>query len=185
MADDDLGVVAGSSRRAPNPDTCRRETCDEQHRPEEYETQSFHGTGYENWRHEQFNAKNFFDNYNKIPKTPYRYFKDKADILATVRGQAFAKFDSFLGQAKSGPTSRLFNVPSLARPDWRAASAPPQSPSAPAKELAGSAQVFLVPSRHRAPGAEPSRLVCWLGKVEAGPQVAQGREWLMCPDWLA
>ena len=26
------------------------------------------------------------------PKTPYRYFKDKADILATVRGQAFAKF---------------------------------------------------------------------------------------------
>lgn len=36
-------------------------------------TQSFHGTGYENWRHEQFNAKNFFDNYNKIPKTPYRY----------------------------------------------------------------------------------------------------------------
>jgi hypothetical protein len=36
-------------------------------------TQSFHGSGYENWRHEQFNAKNFFDNYNKIPKTPYRY----------------------------------------------------------------------------------------------------------------
>ena len=26
------------------------------------------------------------------PKTPYRYFKDKADILATVRAQAFAKF---------------------------------------------------------------------------------------------
>ena len=26
------------------------------------------------------------------PKTPYRYFKDKADILATVRAQAFASF---------------------------------------------------------------------------------------------
>ena len=26
------------------------------------------------------------------PKTPYRYFKDKADILATVRAQAFEKF---------------------------------------------------------------------------------------------
>ena len=26
------------------------------------------------------------------PKTPYRYFKDKADILATVRAQAFGSF---------------------------------------------------------------------------------------------
>jgi len=33
----------------------------------------FHGTGYWNWRHEQFNAMNFFDNRDKIPKTPYRY----------------------------------------------------------------------------------------------------------------
>lgn len=33
------------------------------------------------------------------PKTPYRYFKDKADILATVRAQAFAKFADALEEA--------------------------------------------------------------------------------------
>jgi AcrR family transcriptional regulator len=39
------------------------------------------------------------------PKTPYRYFKDKADILATVRAQAFAKFGAALGQAEKAPFS--------------------------------------------------------------------------------
>lgn len=33
------------------------------------------------------------------PKTPYRYFKDKADILATVRAQAFARFSDALEEA--------------------------------------------------------------------------------------
>jgi len=33
------------------------------------------------------------------PKTPYRYFKDKADILATVRAQAFAGFADALEKA--------------------------------------------------------------------------------------
>ena len=33
------------------------------------------------------------------PKTPYRYFKDKADILATVRAQAFEKFSAALEMA--------------------------------------------------------------------------------------
>ncbi len=33
------------------------------------------------------------------PKTPYRYFKDKADILATVRAQAFAAFADALEEA--------------------------------------------------------------------------------------
>lgn len=33
------------------------------------------------------------------PKTPYRYFKDKADILATVRAQAFAAFADALEKA--------------------------------------------------------------------------------------
>ena len=33
------------------------------------------------------------------PKTPYRYFKDKADILATVRAQAFGKFADALEAA--------------------------------------------------------------------------------------
>ncbi|UYN96963.1 MAG: TetR/AcrR family transcriptional regulator [Enhydrobacter sp.] len=37
------------------------------------------------------------------PKTPYRYFKDKADILATVRAQAFAKFADALEAAAKGP----------------------------------------------------------------------------------
>ena len=36
------------------------------------------------------------------PKTPYRYFKDKADILATVRAQAFAKFSDALEKARAG-----------------------------------------------------------------------------------
>jgi AcrR family transcriptional regulator len=38
------------------------------------------------------------------PKTPYRYFKDKADILATVRAQAFAKFADTLEKARAGVT---------------------------------------------------------------------------------
>jgi AcrR family transcriptional regulator len=33
------------------------------------------------------------------PKTPYRYFKDKADILATVRAEAFGKFADTLEKA--------------------------------------------------------------------------------------
>jgi AcrR family transcriptional regulator len=39
------------------------------------------------------------------PKTPYRYFKDKADILATVRAQAFAKFADALEAASKGPAA--------------------------------------------------------------------------------
>ena len=35
------------------------------------------------------------------PKTPYRYFKDKADILSTVRAQAFAKFADALEKASA------------------------------------------------------------------------------------
>jgi AcrR family transcriptional regulator len=38
------------------------------------------------------------------PKTPYRYFKDKADILATVRAQAFGKFaDALEAAAAAAP----------------------------------------------------------------------------------
>jgi AcrR family transcriptional regulator len=37
------------------------------------------------------------------PKTPYRYFKDKADILATVRAQAFSRFAEALEKAAGGP----------------------------------------------------------------------------------
>src|SRR5262245_63796177 len=36
------------------------------------------------------------------PKTPYRYFKDKADILATVRAQAFTRFAEALEKAIAG-----------------------------------------------------------------------------------
>ncbi len=35
--------------------------------------QQFHGSGWWQWRHEQFNAKSFFDNYNNQPKSIYRY----------------------------------------------------------------------------------------------------------------
>jgi len=38
------------------------------------------------------------------PKTPYRYFKDKADILATVRAQAFGRFaDALEAAAAAAP----------------------------------------------------------------------------------
>ncbi len=41
------------------------------------------------------------------PKTPYRYFKDKADILATVRAQAFGKFaDAMEAAGKGSPAER-------------------------------------------------------------------------------
>jgi|SRR5579872_6134001 len=43
------------------------------------------------------------------PKTPYRYFKDKADILATVRAQAFGRFADALEKAaasEKGPAER-------------------------------------------------------------------------------
>ncbi|MFO1157593.1 MAG: TetR/AcrR family transcriptional regulator [Reyranellaceae bacterium] len=47
------------------------------------------------------------------PKTPYRYFKDKADILATVRAQAFANFAETLETAGAGaanPIDRMRRV---------------------------------------------------------------------------
>ena len=49
------------------------------------------------------------------PKTPYRYFKDKADILATVRAQAFGKFANALEAAATSalpgdPIARMRRV---------------------------------------------------------------------------
>lgn len=47
------------------------------------------------------------------PKTPYRYFKDKADILATVRAQAFSRFADTLGAAEAegnGPLDSMRRV---------------------------------------------------------------------------
>ena len=40
------------------------------------------------------------------PKTPYRYFKDKADILATVRAQAFGKFADALEKASAASAGK-------------------------------------------------------------------------------
>ncbi len=41
------------------------------------------------------------------PKTPYRYFKDKANILATVRAEAFARFSEALEKAAASTTEPL------------------------------------------------------------------------------
>ena len=41
------------------------------------------------------------------PKTPYRYFKDKADILSTVRAQAFARFAEALEAAAATATNPM------------------------------------------------------------------------------
>lgn len=53
------------------------------------------------------------------PKTPYRYFKDKADILATVRAQAFGRFADALEKAAAaapdlGSRARLIGEAYLA-----------------------------------------------------------------------
>src|SRR5476649_1170104 len=45
------------------------------------------------------------------PKTAYRYFKDKADILATVRAQAFAKFAAALERAGKAPPAERGGAP--------------------------------------------------------------------------
>src|ERR1035438_10694468 len=37
-------------------------------------SQEFHGSAYANKRHEMFNAKNFFNNYNGTSKSIYRFF---------------------------------------------------------------------------------------------------------------
>ena len=49
------------------------------------------------------------------PKTPYRYFKDKADILATVRAEAFGKFADALESAAAAapPGERGREAPGL------------------------------------------------------------------------
>jgi hypothetical protein len=36
-------------------------------------TREFHGSGWSNYRHEQLNARNYFENYTSSPRTPYRY----------------------------------------------------------------------------------------------------------------
>jgi AcrR family transcriptional regulator len=50
------------------------------------------------------------------PKTPYRYFKDKADILATVRAQAFTRFADALEKAATAATDPADAAGSSARP---------------------------------------------------------------------
>ena len=45
------------------------------------------------------------------PKTPYRYFKDKADILATVRAEAFARFADALEAAARQPPAGASDDP--------------------------------------------------------------------------
>ncbi len=39
-------------------------------------SQAFHGTGFATKRHEMFNAKNYFENFNNQQKSIYRYFVD-------------------------------------------------------------------------------------------------------------
>ena len=56
------------------------------------------------------------------PKTPYRYFKDKADILATVRAQAFDKFADAL---EAAVTDAPDDPAQGARPSARPTSASP------------------------------------------------------------
>lgn len=61
------------------------------------------------------------------PKTPYRYFKDKADILATVRAQAFARFSEALEGAAAGGEDALDRARRVGRAYLRFASENPHA----------------------------------------------------------
>jgi AcrR family transcriptional regulator len=52
--------------------------------------------------YEGFTMRQLAEALGCSPKTPYRYFKDKADILATVRAQAFTRFSDTLEKATAG-----------------------------------------------------------------------------------
>jgi hypothetical protein len=87
-------------------------------------SQEFHGSGWVNKRHEMFNAKNFFDNYNGRQKSVYRFFVGGYSIggpiyipkvFNTNKQKLFFFFSQEYTKQKPGTQSGYVNVPTAAQ----------------------------------------------------------------------
>jgi hypothetical protein len=83
-------------------------------------SQSYHGSGWWTWRHEQFNAKNFFDNFNNQPKSMYRYHVRGFSVggpiyipnkFNTSKSKLFFFVSQEYVKQKPATQIRYFNVP--------------------------------------------------------------------------
>ncbi|MEK7403495.1 MAG: carboxypeptidase regulatory-like domain-containing protein [Acidobacteriota bacterium] len=83
-------------------------------------TRDFHGTAWATKRHEMFNAKNFFDNFNNRPKSIYRFFIGGFGVggpvnIPKVFNPKEKKFFFFVSQeyTKQKPTTTVdyYNMP--------------------------------------------------------------------------
>src|SRR5215472_649346 len=87
-------------------------------------SQQFHGSGWVNKRHEMFNAKNFFQNFNGQPKSVYRFFVWGYSIggpvylpklFNTEKKKLFFFFSQEYTKQKPATQSGYANVPTLAQ----------------------------------------------------------------------
>lgn len=83
-------------------------------------TQSLHGSGWWTWRHEQFNAKSFFENYDNRQKSIYRYhvrgFRVDGPIFIpkvwnTAKNKLFFMFSQEYTKQKPATQTWYANVP--------------------------------------------------------------------------
>jgi len=83
-------------------------------------SQAFHGTAWATKRHEMFNAKNFFDNFNNRPKSIYRFFIGGFGVggpvyIPKVFNTSKQKYFFFVSQeyTKQRPTTTVgyYNMP--------------------------------------------------------------------------
>ena len=76
-------------------------------------TSEFHGVLYDFLRNDKFDSKNFFDNLNGKPKSPFRYNQFGGTLggpLTTSRQTTFF-FVNFEGIRENQPSSAVFSVP--------------------------------------------------------------------------
>jgi hypothetical protein len=87
-------------------------------------SQEFHGSAWANKRHEMFNAKNFFDNYNGRQKSLYRFFVWGYSIggpiyiprvFNTNKQKLFFFFSQEYTKQKPGTQTGYVNVPTAAQ----------------------------------------------------------------------
>jgi hypothetical protein len=83
-------------------------------------TRQFHGSAWSTWRHEQFNAKGFFENLNNQPKSIYRYFIGGLSlggplyipkVFNTDKRRVFFFFSQEYTRQRPGTTVTYGNVP--------------------------------------------------------------------------
>jgi hypothetical protein len=87
-------------------------------------SQQFHGAGWANKRHEMFNAKSFFQNFNGQPKSIYRFFVwgyriggpvYVPKVFNTEKKKLFFFFSQEYTKQKPATQSGYANVPTLAQ----------------------------------------------------------------------